>query len=47
MGTKKKRNAGKGSTRSGPLPFDLKLRAVKLYLEEGYTRDMVAEERGM
>ena len=26
--------------------FDLKLRAVKLYLEEGYSAELIAEELG-
>jgi len=43
MSEKKKGKA----VRNGPVPFELRLRAVKLYLEEGYTRQMVSEELGI
>jgi len=42
-----KKAQGKWSGRAGPYSFDLKLRAVKLYLEEGYSRDLIAEELGV
>ncbi|OVE73751.1 hypothetical protein BVX94_03025 [bacterium B17] len=40
---KRKKNKPHG----GYYPFELKLRAVKLYTEEGYSRVMVAEELGV
>jgi len=43
----KKRNQRRSSRRSGPHGFDLKLRAVKLYLEEGYPSTLIAEELGV
>ena len=42
-----KKAPGKWSGRAGPHTAELKLRAVKLYLEEGYSRDLVAEELGI
>ena len=43
----KKTGRKRGSRRRGPYPFELKLRAVKLYLEEEYTPDLIVEELGM
>jgi transposase InsO family protein len=43
----KKKSGGGSSGRSGPFSYDLKLRAVKLYLEEGYSKDLIAEELGV
>ena len=41
--TRQRKKAGgkRGSRRQGPYPFELKLRAVKLYLEEEYNPDLI------
>ena len=43
MGPTKRRSTG----RTTAIPFELKLRAVKRYLEEAYTREMVSEGLGV
>jgi len=43
----KKKASGKWSRRAGPYSADLKLRAVKLYLEEGYSRELISQELGV
>jgi len=43
----KKKAQGKWSGRAGPYRSELKLRAVKLYLEEGYSRELIAKELGI
>jgi transposase-like protein len=48
MSRKSKKRAGGGSRRrGGAFPFELKLRAVKLYLEEGHPRGVIAGELGV
>ena len=42
-----RKKGGKLSRRQGAHPFELKQRAVKLYLEEGYPAELVAEELGV
>ena len=46
MSTKKKQ-IKRRSVRQNRYSVEFKLRAVKLYLEEGYSADMVAEELGI
>jgi len=43
----KKSTAKPRAKRQNRYPVDFKLRAVKLYLEEGYSADIVAEELNM
>ena len=45
MASSKKRSKKQRSCK--PYPFDLRLRAVKLYLEEGYTKKLIEEELGI
>ena len=47
MAKKTTKGQSGSSGRSGTFSFDVKLRAVKLYLEEGYSRDLIAEELGV
>ena len=44
---RKKKPSPVSRPHSGCYPFELKLRAVKLYLEEGYSSVMIAEELGI
>jgi len=45
MASSKKRSKKQRSCK--PYPFDLRLRAVKLYLEEGYSKKLIEEELGI
>lgn len=47
MAKKSKKKQKKGSAGRRRYSFETKLRAVKLYLEEGYPADLVAEELGL
>jgi transposase len=45
MASSKKRSKKQRSCK--PYPFELRLRAVKLYLEEGYSKKLIEEELGI
>lgn len=45
MSSKKKAKSNR--KKNGPYPFEFRLRAVKLYLEEGYSPSVISEELGI
>ena len=51
MGTHRKKNASEkgkaGGHTAAPYPFDLRLKVVKLYLEDGYPAALVAQQFGI
>ena len=44
---KAKRTAPRGGRRTGPYPFEFRLRAVRFYLEEEYPAALIAQEMGI
>jgi len=50
MGTRRKKKPkrkGKTGRRAGPYPFELRLKVVKLHLEDGYAASLIAQQFGI
>ena len=45
--TKTRRKKGRGKIKPGPYPFELRLRVVRMYLEEEYPVSMICQETGV